>query len=168
MDGSEFVLAVLSRWVHVGTAIVLVGGTSFMRLVLVPSLKGQPPELMAAIRGRWKKFVHGGIALFLISGVFIYYQAIPMHKGDGLYHGLIGTKIILALLVFYIASALVGRTTGTQKFRDNAGKWMAVALLLSAVIVAISGFAKVSGIRSESKTAEPTATGAPEPAGESL
>lgn len=140
---SDFVLAVLSRWIHVGTAIVLVGGTSFMKLVVVPSLQGQSPELMSSIRGRWKKFIHGGIALFVVTGFFNYFRAMPLHKGDGLYHGMIGTKIILAFVVFFFASVLVGRSPGTQKFRDNSGKWMTMVLLLSALIVGISGFVKV-------------------------
>jgi uncharacterized membrane protein len=140
---ADFVLALVSRWIHVGTAIVLVGGTSFMKLVVAPSLQGQSPDLMTAIRGRWKKFIHGGIALFLITGFFNYFRAMPDHKGDGLYHGMIGTKIILALVVFFFASVLVGRSPGTQKFRDNSGKWMTVVLLLSALIVAISVFVKV-------------------------
>ena len=139
----DLVLAVLSRWIHVGTAIVLVGGTSFMKFVLGPVLQGQSPELVQAIRNRWKKFVHGGIALLLLSGFFNYIRSMPMHKGDGLYHGLIGTKIILAFVVFFFASALVGRSAGTQKFRDNSGKWTAVVLLLSSLIIAISGVVKV-------------------------
>lgn len=149
MDG-DFVLALMSRWIHVGTVIVLVGGTCFMKLVAGPVLKDQSPELMTAIRSRWKKFVHGGIALLILSGVFNYIQAMPLHKGDGLYHGMVGTKIILAFVVFILASVLVGRSAGTQKFRDNSAKWMTVLLLLSALIIAMSGFVKVRGTKVES------------------
>ena len=83
-----------------------------MKFVAGPVVHGQAPELIPAIRARWKKFVHGGIALLILSGAFNYYRAMPLHKGDGLYHGLIGTKIILALVVFFLASALVGRSAG--------------------------------------------------------
>lgn len=127
---ADFVLSLVSRWIHVGTVIVLVGGTSFMKFVAGPVLKGQPPELMNSIRGRWKKFVHAGIALLLVTGFFNYFNAMSLHKGDGLYHGLIGTKIILAFVVFFFASVLVGRSSGTQKFRDRSGKWTSVLLSL--------------------------------------
>ena len=147
---------------------MLVGGTSFMKLVLAPSLQGHSPELMSGIRQRWKKFVHGGIGLFILTGFFNYVRAMPEHKGDGLYHALIGTKIILAFAVFFIASALVGRSAGTQKFRDNAGKWTAIVLLLMALIVAISGFAKVLGKGSAAMLIQPTVSRAAEPASESL
>lgn len=140
---TDFLLALISRWIHVGTAIVLVGGTSFIRFVLAPALQGQPPELMNAVRGRWKKFIHAGIALFIVTGFFNYFKGMASHKGDSLYHMLIGTKIILAFVVFFFASVLVGRSQGTQKFRDQSAKWTGVVLLLSAIIVAMSGVVKV-------------------------
>lgn len=141
----ELLLPVLSRWIHVGTAIVLVGGTTFFRFVVMPALGDDSAELVERIRQGWKKFVHGGIALFLLSGIYNFIIMLPKHKGDGLYHGLVGTKILLALVVFFIASALVGRSAGTQKFRDGAKKWTGIMLLLSAVIIGISGFVKVRG-----------------------
>jgi uncharacterized membrane protein len=58
-----------------------------------------------------------------------------------------GTKILLAFGVFYLASALVGRSQGTQRFRDNAAFWKTVIILLTAVIVVISGFLRVDGAR---------------------
>jgi uncharacterized membrane protein len=144
---TDLILNIVSRWIHVGTAIVLVGGTTFLRLVVHPSLQGDQSELMGRIRGRWKKFVHGGIALMLLSGFFNYIRAMPQHKGDGLYHALIGTKILVAFVVFFLASALVGRSQGTQKFRDQAPRWTAVVILLSFLIVAASGVVKVRGIK---------------------
>ncbi|MEY3173983.1 MAG: hypothetical protein RLZZ436_1897 [Planctomycetota bacterium] len=141
MDPS-FLVAVVSRWVHVGSAIVLIGGLTALRFVVAPALAGNTAAL-EDIRQRWKKFVHAGIALFLISGFVNYFLAMPSHKGDGVYHGLIRTKIILAFIAFFIASALVGRSAGTQKFRDQSAKWKSVVLLLAALVIAMSGFVKV-------------------------
>ena len=87
--------------------------------------------------------MHGGIALLLLSGLFNYMQQIPKHKGDGLYHALLGTKMLLALVVFFIASALVGRSAAFEKMRQNRATWMGLIVLLSALIVGISGFVKV-------------------------
>lgn len=143
---SSLILPIISRWAHVGTAILLVGGTAFFRLAVIPALQGENVELLGRIRQNWKKFVHGGILVFIVSGFYNYFQAIPLHKGDGLYHGLVGTKMILAFFVFFLASVLVGSKPSSQKYRDNAKKWTAVMLLVAAVIVAISGFVKVRGI----------------------
>lgn len=146
-----FVVDVLSRIVHVGTAIALVGGSVFMLLVLLPAAQAISEEahqtLRAAILGRWKRFVHLGIGLFLVSGFYNFFRALPAHQGDGLYHALVGTKILLALGVFFIASALVGRSAKFEFMRQARGTWLAILVLLASLIVALSGFVKVRGPR---------------------
>lgn len=141
-------LSVLSRWTHVGTAIVILGGSVFLRFVLSPAASQLPEAEHQALRqnvmARWKRFVHVGIALFLISGFYNYIQAMPNHKGDGLYHALIGTKILLALVVFTLASGLVGRSALFASLRNNPARWLGVIILLAAIIVGISGYAKVA------------------------
>ena len=94
---------------------------------------------------RSKRFVHAAIAGLLLSGIINYVRAVPDHRGDGLWHAMVDTKIILALGVFFIVSVLVGRSKGTQKFRDNAARWTTIAILLGVIIVAMSGIAKVVG-----------------------
>jgi uncharacterized membrane protein len=140
---------VLSRWVHVGTAIVVLGGSVFMRFVLMPAAAQLPDAEHDALRqrvmGRWKKFVMIGIALFLISGFYNYIVvAIPQHKGDKLYHPLIGTKILLAFAVFFLASALTGRSAAFEGIRRNNRKWLLITIILAAIIVAISGVLKIA------------------------
>ena len=85
-----------------------------------------------------------------------YGLAFSTHDGDGLYHGLVGTKMILAFIAFYIASALVGRSARTQKFRDQSAKWKTVVLVLAAVIIAMSGFVKVRDNRKAAASSTPS------------
>jgi len=91
--------------------------------------------------------VHAGIALFILTGGINYYRVIAegSHKGDALYHAVLGSKIILALVIFFIASVLVGRSPAFDGMRRNAPKWMLVNLILAALIVVASGFLKVRG-----------------------
>src|SRR6185437_15021650 len=105
-------------------------------------------RLRTAVLSTWKKIVHAGIALFILTGAINYYRVIAerSHKGDALYHALLGTKIILALVIFFIASALVGRSAAFDGLRRSAPKWMLVNLVLAALIIAISGFLKVRGM----------------------
>jgi len=144
------VVDILSRWVHVGTAIVILGGSVFMRFVLMPAAAQLPDEEHQALRervmGRWRKFIMAGIMLLLLSGFYNYIAiAIPAHKGQqGPYHMLMGIKILLAFVVFFFASALAGRSKGLEPIRQNAGRWLAVTILLSAVVVAIAGYLKVA------------------------
>lgn len=145
--GIEQLLALVSRLVHIGTAITLVGGTAVLRFVVIPALQGQPEELTRQVRNRWRLFVHIGIALFLISGFYNYLVVTrPLHSGDGLYHMLLGFKMLLAFGVFFLASVLVGRSPGTQKFRDEHTRWMTILLLVAAVVIGISSFVKVRGV----------------------
>jgi uncharacterized membrane protein len=141
---------IISRIVHVATAITLVGGSVFTLFVLIPSASELPDQahqqLSASIKQRWKRFVHIGVLLFLVSGFYNYIRMIPAHQGDGLYHGLVGTKILLAFGVFFLAAALVGRSEKLEGFRRNRKKWLSVLVLLTAVIVAISGYVKVRGV----------------------
>ena len=142
-------LDILSRWVHIGTAIVVLGGSVFMRFILMPAAAELPDAEHEALRervmARWKRFVMIGIGLFLVSGFYNYLVvALPNHKGDKLYHPLIGTKILLALGVFFLASALTGRAAAFEGIRKNSKKWLLVMIALAAAVVAISGVLKIA------------------------
>jgi uncharacterized membrane protein len=143
MDASDFV-AVLSRWVHVGTAIVLLGGSVFQRFVVLPSARSlseaDQQQLGERILMRWKKFVMWGIALLLITG-FYNYLSVPRAPK---YHMLMGIKILVAFAVFFLASALTGRSAGLAAIRRDASRWLGVLIALSAVVVAIAGYLKVA------------------------
>lgn len=143
-------LKIVFRWLHVGTAIVLLGGSVFLRFVLLPAAEKLSTEAHDTLRthlmSTWKLIVHLGVGLLLLSGLYNYLVVmVPLHKGDGLYHGLMGTKILLALAVFFVAEALVGKAAAFEKLRQNRKTWLAVAVLLGAIIVAISGYLKVRG-----------------------
>ena len=142
-------LDLLSRWVHIGTAIVVLGGSVFMRFILMPAAAELPDAEHEALRervmARWKKFVMIGIGLFLVSGFYNYLVvSLPKHKGDKLYSALIGTKILLALGVFFLASALTGRAAAFDGIRKNSKKWLLVLITLAAAVVAISGVLKIA------------------------
>lgn len=147
MDSGQLILDAVSRFAHVGTAIAVLGGSIFMRFVLMPAANQLPTEahdqLRAAVLAKWKRFVHGGIAVFLLSGFYNYMRLMPGHKGDKLWHMLVGIKILLALVVFFLASALVGRSKAFEGLRQQRAKWLAIVVLLSLVIVGMSSFLKV-------------------------
>lgn len=141
-------IELVSRWLHLGTVIVLVGGAVFHRFVVVPAsaqlMEPQASQLREGVIARWKRFVHGGIALLLLTGFYNYLAiGIPSHRGDKIYHAVMGTKILLALVLFGLISVLVGRSKGTAGLRANAPKWQLVAILLAASLVLASGYLKV-------------------------
>ncbi|QDU59683.1 hypothetical protein Pan216_05150 [Planctomycetes bacterium Pan216] len=153
-------LTVLARWTHIGSVIVLVGGVVFTRFVLIPAATvalsdEQHDKLRSLVVGRWKMFVHTLIALIFISG--IYNVIILAPQRTPVWHMLFGLKFLLAMGVFFIASAMVGRSKGMQGMRDNPLFWLGLNCGLAAVIVMISGVLRSLPPKVE-KTEEPAAT----------
>lgn len=149
-------LSLIFRWLHIGPAIVLVGGTAFMLFVLLPAAKelseAEHLKLRAGVLKRWKRFVHGGIALFLISGFYNYIAVqAPLHRGDGVYHMLMGIKMLMAMGVFALAEIMVGRSKLAEKLRQNATKFLAINLALAVTILMLSGFLKTRGVPEKPK-----------------
>lgn len=143
------IVDLISRWLHVGTAIVLLGGTAYIRFVLLPAAKELPEEahqqLRELTRNRWKKFVHAGILLLLLTGFYNYFRAEPADLFRKQYHMLVGMKILIALVLFFVASALVGRSAAFAKMRQNPQRALGFALLMGAIIIGISGYLRVQG-----------------------
>jgi uncharacterized membrane protein len=144
-------LALLFRWLHILAAMAAVGGPMFIRWALLPAAGTLPDEphrmLREGIRRRWSKVVMIAIAFLLISGLYnlIAFEKASRdwgqawHDGPGrLYHLLLGLKLLLALAIFFLASALTGRGAALVRFRENAKFWVTVNLALGIVLVGIS------------------------------
>ena len=144
----------LLRWAHVLAAIVAMGGLVFARFALVPALSeidaATRDRIHDAIRRRWLPWVIGAITVLLVSGLanFLLFNSRVKAEGwaDGFwmrqtsYHALFGAKFLLAMVAFYFASALVGRSAGTQWVRNDRAKWLSVTLGLTLAVVLLSGW----------------------------
>lgn len=154
-----FVIDLLARWAHVGAAIVLLGGAFFSRFVLMPAASELPEDqhlaLKERLRVRWSKIVAGGILLILLSGFYNFAKGIPVHKGQPLYHALVGTKMLMAFAAFFLASVLTGRSAKFAPLRENARKWLGILIALLALISGIGGYLKV-GVPAHSAVTTPT------------
>jgi uncharacterized membrane protein len=144
----------LLRWAHLLAAIVAVGGLVFARFGLLPAIADFDEEtrdrIHERIRRRWLPWVIGSITLLLASGLanFLLFNARVKEEGWAAgewmratsYHSLFGAKFLLALVVFYFASALVGRSAGTQWVRKDRATWLSLTLGLAVAVVMISGW----------------------------
>lgn len=143
------VLALISRWTHILSAIFMLGGTFFLRFVLIPVASVVLDEtthghLRQAIRNRWKRFVHVFILLFLASGLYNYLAVTRFqHEDQPLYHALFGIKFLLALVIFALASMLVGRSGAAQKLQANGPLWLGIVLVLAVAVSMIGGYMKL-------------------------
>ena len=144
IDTTQFAISLLLRWAHILAAITAVGGTIFMRLALLPTA-GELPEtdrktLHEGIRRRWAVWVHLSIGFLLVSGFYNYLVYTRLqHEGDGLYHGLFGVKFLLAMVIFFVASMLMGRSPAADRFRQKRKAWLTLNMTLAIAVVLISG-----------------------------
>jgi uncharacterized membrane protein len=138
------ILQVVLRWMHIVPAVVAGGASIFARFALLPALSTLPDaergRLREAIDRRWRLVVAACIGLLLVSGIanFALYQA-PAHKGQALYQALFGVKFLAALVVFFLASALSGRSPALAGIRANARLYAGIAAALVLLILLISG-----------------------------
>ena len=130
-------LSVFFRWFHIGPVILLVGGFAFWRYAVIPALSEDASDFTDRLAGKWKMWTYILISLILISGV--YQVAVRIRIMPPIWHMLFFVKLLLAIGVFFLASALVGRSRGLQPIRDNRAKWLSITVILAALIVLVSG-----------------------------
>jgi uncharacterized membrane protein len=152
METSD-ILALASRWLHIIPAIVLVGGTLFMRLALAPAAPSDGPtaDFREAVRRRWAMWVGVSAALLLLSGL---YNTVVKSKGyhlEGWYHGLLGAKLLLAFAAFYLSAVLAGRSEKAKRFRQQEMKWLNILCAITLAIVLIAGYMKMGSASFEVK-----------------
>jgi uncharacterized membrane protein len=140
---------IYSRWFHVWFAGLLLGGTVFQWFALGPAVRDlsdeQKPLFREWINARWRIAVMVSSLILLITGFYNYLVVLrPLHKGDGIYHMLMGFKILLALAVFFFAAVLSGRSPKFEKMRRRSGLWNVILIGLITVIVALGGYLKVA------------------------
>ena len=135
----------ITRWLHIVAAVTAIGGAIFSYLALVPASDESLDEteraaLREAVRRRWAKFVHISIpALLVTGGINFVMGAIPPNVPAIPYHPVFGVKLLAALVIFFIASALLGRSPGLANMRAHSRKWFGVIALLGMLIILLSG-----------------------------
>lgn len=149
-------LGLLLRWGHVLAAVTALSGLVFSRFALLPALEDVDDQtrdrIHAGVRRAWMKWVMGAITLLILTGLANYLLTIQRANteawgGNGRawmrfhgYHAFMGMKILFAFVVFYLASALIGRGEATQWARDDRKKWLTVTLGAALAVVILSGY----------------------------
>jgi uncharacterized membrane protein len=137
-------LQIALRWLHIVPAVVAGGGSVFLAVALLPALREMPADVRTsareAITRRWRVVVMASITLLLASGAanFLVYQW-PAHRGQASYEALFALKFLAAMVVFFIGSALTGRSAALQPMRDNIRFWAGLNASLVLLVVVLSG-----------------------------
>ncbi|HPF41099.1 MAG TPA: hypothetical protein P5081_19500 [Phycisphaerae bacterium] len=141
----DLILEIAMRWLHIFGAITAVGASIFALVVIVPTMAKLPEDARnafhAAARPKFAMLIHMAIMALLVSGIYNYIVVMrAKHQGQSIYDMLMGIKILLALVIFFVASALTGQSPTFQKIRDNRRMWLTLNVFLAAVLIAIAGY----------------------------
>jgi uncharacterized membrane protein len=132
---AQDLLTIFVRWVHILSAITLLGGILYARVVVAPSLRVLASEtqdkLGEALAARYRLFLYTAIAGLLISGT---YNLLNKQGATALYHAVIGIKMLLALHVFAV-SFLIVQPNNPKRARQMTG-----VIISGLVIVALSAW----------------------------
>jgi len=141
MDASFWLL--LSRVLHILGAVVLVGGVFYLRMVVVSGVRaedsGAETDLwFSGRRGTWAMWVGIATLVLIVTGLVNFMHVLRTNESlGGNYHALFGIKFLLALVVFFLAAVLAGKSAAGERFRKNFRYWMGVCLVLGIVVVAL-------------------------------
>src|SRR5690349_8389887 len=126
----NYKLLLILRWLHIVSATLAVGVPIYFRFVVMPALATLDDEnrnrMSDALARRWKMFVHILIVVFLATGRYNFLGIArwrgPEFDADAkrTYHMLFGIKLLIALVIFTISSALVGRASIFARLRSKA------------------------------------------------
>jgi len=144
---AEYVLMLVARWLHIVSAALAIGVPIFMRFVLMPARskleESQRAVLHEAVMARWRIFVYCMIVVFLATGFWTFLGVARWRAFEPdakfRYHLLFGIKLLIALVMFFLSSALAGRSAALAGIRAKAPMWVGVLILLGLTVVAISG-----------------------------
>ncbi len=136
-------LGILSRWVHILAVVIAVGGSFFIRLILLPmaqkSLSAEAHEsLRTNLLGRWRIVIHSCIFLLLLTGFYNLWLAMQSDP-EPVYHLLFAAKFLLSLMLFAIAILVTAKQGMPTWMQPHARHWMLGLVALGITIILIAG-----------------------------
>jgi uncharacterized membrane protein len=140
-------LPILSRWTHIVTACIAIGGVFFLRIVLPVGLRAADEISATAVllkcRRVFKMTIHTALLLFLISGTYNIVHGWADYKAmdPAIGHSLLGLHLLLGLIVLGI---LMWILAAKQQVPAGYMKWLAVSLGLMLVTVAVASTLKTA------------------------
>lgn len=123
------VLLYVLRWIHIASAVTLLGGMIFALAAALPAVRSLPDAqtIGDSIAARFRPLLIAAILLLLGSGLYNY---LTKHNMPPVYHMLFGMKFLLALHVFAVGFFSL-RAGNTRRPRQIAGIVISGLLILA-------------------------------------
>jgi uncharacterized membrane protein len=129
---------IASRWLHVVSACLVIGGVFFIRFILPPALKllddALARSVLLAARRTFKMLVHSAILLLLLTGIYNSWLAWDKYNLDkAVLHALWGTHVLLAAFAITISLyVLAGREPPKSQRKLMAVNFAILLLVVAA------------------------------------
>ena len=150
-----------NKWLHLLGIVGVVGETAFAWLVMTPALRGEPEDSPLA-KGMWKRF---GISLAVLWVIVLITgftnMAMVSPKVNASYQGILGIKIMLAILMFVLSLLLAHPIPAMAKFVQNRSTWLVTLMVIGIALLGLSAHLNISRINGTGLKASAAASGAP-------
>jgi len=138
------VLAVCMRWIHVTSAVTLIGGFIYARFALAPALAKVPEPTRGEIGGRavanFRSLLYTVLVTILGSGIYNY---LTKPSYPPFYHMFIGIKFLFVLHIFAVAILYTIPGAGEPKRR----RWLTGMVISGLIVIAISDYLRWISLR---------------------
>lgn len=134
------VLLIVMRYLHIVSAIVAVGGVTFsafcLRQPAAALPEAQRDQLLGAVRRRFAKLQWLAIAGLVVSGAYNWMLSAVTYKAMGpVGNALIGTKVLLALILFAVVWARGANLIRSDKAAVMINVHLAAIIILLAAVL---------------------------------
>jgi uncharacterized membrane protein len=141
VDAAGAIIVAL-RWLHVLAAVGLLGSVFLTAALMAPLLRAHPsPPLAKDLDARLREVVDVCVLVLLVSGAVLVFERLSGGQASTLYAGLLGLKVVLALLMFYqvFRARGAGILESPRTLRAPLGVGAVVLLLAVLLKVAYEG-----------------------------
>jgi hypothetical protein len=138
------ILPLISRLLHIASAIALAGGTAFLLIGLLPAVKLLDRELADSIVSmaarKYYKVSHLAAFLLVVTGFYNFFlnrDVYNVSEHRALIHPLIGTKILLGCVIVTIVFLAAFRV-----LPGPPTKWAKLNLVLAIIVVILASLVR--------------------------
>jgi len=138
----------LSRFVHIGSVVLFLGGIAYARQVLLPTLNALPDDFRrqtaASTHTRWRATLYVLLALIVLSGLYNFFEG-PKHGRT--YQIWFGIKILFVAHI--LASAILWAVSayGDTEFGSKRKHRLLSITISGLIVVGISAYLRSLTLR---------------------
>lgn len=140
------VVGVLMRWVHIASAVTLIGGAIYVLYVVLPAVAGMESRgaVLAGLGARFRPLILGAVIGLLVSGAWSFFMKPAMPPRYLMWFSL---KMLLVLhiltVAFRIPRASAGEAPRLKRMMTGLVASGLVVILVSAYLRLLSNWTRI-------------------------